>query len=109
MCMFADLFSVLVITIAAAQSCPANQIASDAQILLYSTVADRISAANFDTNLTYITDVLGYSDDEIQREIQNAHQFFSERFGLEFSPMNWACVYSKMPPYNQLGGVIQLI
>ena len=35
MWMFAGLFSILVITNAAAQSCPRNQIASDAQILLY--------------------------------------------------------------------------
>ena len=90
MVMFVGLFSILVITNAAAQSCPANQIASDAQIVLYSTgvlpaTADRLSAANFDTNLTFFSQVLGYSDDEIQQEIQNALQFFSERFGLEFS------------------------
>ena len=90
MWMFAALLSIIVITSAAAQSCPANQIASDAQIVLYSTgvlpaTADRLSAANFDTNLTFFTDILGYSDDEIQQEIQNALQFFSERFGLEFS------------------------
>ena len=35
MWMFAILFSVPVITNAAAQSCPPNQIASDAQIVLY--------------------------------------------------------------------------
>ena len=90
MWMFAVLFSVLAITNAAAQSCPANQIASDAQILLYSTdvlptSGFRLPAGNFDTNLTFFTDVLGYSGDEIQQEIQNALQFFSERFGLEFS------------------------
>ena len=40
---------------------------------------------NSDTSLTFFTDLLGYSDDEIQQEIRNALQFFSERFGLEFS------------------------
>ena len=90
MWMFAILFSILVITSAAAQSCPANQIASDAQIILYSTEvvpasAFSLPAGNFDTNLTFFSDVLGYSDDEIQQEVQNALQFFSERFGLEFS------------------------
>jgi len=56
-------------TNAAVQSCPANQIASDAQIVLYSTgvlpaTADRLSSANFDTNLTFFSQVLGYSDNE---------------------------------------------
>jgi len=37
------------------------------------------------TNLTFFRKVLGYSDDGIQQEVQNALQFFSERFGLEFS------------------------
>ena len=88
--MFAVLFSVLVITSAAAQSCPANQIASDAQIFLYysdvvPTSAFRVPTGDFDTNLTFFSEVLGYSDDEIQQEIENALQFFSERFGLEFS------------------------
>ena len=90
MWMFAILFSVLVITNAAAQSCPANQITSEAQIFLYSTdvvpaSAIRVPTGDFDTNLTFFSDVLGYSDDEIQQEVQNALQFFSERFGLEFS------------------------
>jgi len=35
MWMFASLFIIPVITNAAAQSCPANQIASEAQIILY--------------------------------------------------------------------------
>jgi len=35
MWMFTSLFIIPVITIAAAQSCPANQIASDAQIIQY--------------------------------------------------------------------------
>ena len=90
MWMFACLFSVLVITDAAAQSCPPNQIASDAQMFLYSTdvlptSAFRLPAGDFDTNLTFFREVLGYSDEEIQQEIQNAFQFFLERFGLEFS------------------------
>ena len=90
MWMFATLFSILVITNAAAQSCPANQIASDAQIVttvsgVVPISAFRLPAGDFDTNLTFFSDVLGYSDDEIQQEFQNALQFFSERFGLEFS------------------------
>ena len=91
MWMFAGLFSILVITSAAAQSCPANQIASDAQIVLYEagvvseTTERRLSVNPFDTNLTFFSEVLGYSDDEIQQETRNALHFFSERFGLEFS------------------------
>ena len=90
MWIFASLFSILVITNAVALSCPANQIASDAQILLYSNdvlalPTFRLPAGNLDTNLTFFSEVLGYSDDEIEQEIQNALQFFSERFGLEFS------------------------
>jgi len=55
MWMFAGLFSILVITNAAAQSCPANQIVSDAQIILYHQSAVtvnstfRLSANPFDT------------------------------------------------------------
>jgi len=87
---FAYLFSVVVITTAAAQSCPANQIASDAQIIIHSdtevpTSALRLPGGNPDPNLTFFSEVLGYSDDEIQQEVQNALQFFSERFGLDFS------------------------
>ena len=91
MWMFACLISALVITSAAAQSCPANQIASDAQIVFYGerimvpATAFRLPAGALDTNLTFFREVLGYSDDEIQQEVQNALQFFSERFGLEFS------------------------
>ena len=90
MWMFAVLFSLLVITSATAQSCPANQIASDAQILLYSSDVLPASefllpAGNFDANLTFFSDVLGYGDEEIQQEVQNVLHFFSERFGLEFS------------------------
>ena len=90
MWMFAGLF-LLLITTAAAQSCPANQIASDAQITLYdesvvpANSTFRLSANPFDTNLTYFSDVLGYSNDEIQQELQSALQFFSKRFGLDFS------------------------
>ena len=92
MWMFAGIFSILAITNAAAQSCPANQIASDAQIILYADTVDVLLPENpagtgqqADPNLTYLRDVLGYSDDQIQREVQNSLQFFSERFGLEFS------------------------
>ena len=90
MWMFAGLFSALVITSAAAQSCPANQIASDAQIVLHEETvvpasARRLLSSDFDTNLTFFSEVLGYNDDEIQQEVQNALQFFSERFGLDFS------------------------
>ena len=90
MWMFASLFCILAITNLGAQSCPANQIASDAQILLFSDdvlplPTFRLPAGNLDTNLTFFSEVLGYSDEEIQQKIQNALQFFSERFGLEFS------------------------
>ena len=67
----------------------ANQIASDAQIIQYGEFPAGAQlpavSAGFDTNLTFFCEVLGYSDDEIQQEVQNALQFFSERFGLEFS------------------------
>jgi len=76
--------------------CPANQIASDAQIVIHDDVVIPASLlpplpslvddpARFDTNLTFFRETLGYSDDEIQQEVQNAIQFFSERFGLDFS------------------------
>ena len=87
--MFAGLFGILLITTAAAQSCPASQVASDAQITLY---ADSIvpetavrGGALPDPNLMFFSDVLGYNDDEIQQEVQNALQFYSDRFGLDFS------------------------
>ena len=87
--MCVSLLSILVIT-AAAQSCPGKQIASDAQTIIHSdteipTSALRLPGGNPDPNLTFFSDVLGYSDDEIQQEVQNALQFFSERFGLDFS------------------------
>ena len=90
MLMCVGLLSILVIITAAAQSCPANQIASDAQIVVHAdaeipTSALRLPAGNPDPNLTFFSEVLGYSDDEIQQEVQNALQFFSERFGLDFS------------------------
>ena len=74
---FAYPFSVVVITTAAAQSCPANQIASDAQIVLHgegliSASAVRLPGGDPDPNLTFFSEVLGYSDDEIQQEVQNA-------------------------------------
>ena len=89
--MLSGLFSVLVITSAAAQSCPANQIDSDAHIIFYTDDTFPESsiprtAIDVDTNLTFLSEVLGYSDNEIQQEVQNALQFFSERFGLDFSP-----------------------
>jgi len=90
MWMSAGLLSILVITIAAAQSCPANQVASDAQIILNAEAA--VPASVFalltptDVNLTYFTEVLRYNDDQIQQEVQTVLQFFSERFGLDFSP-----------------------
>ena len=80
------LFSVLV-TDAAAQSCPAN-LNSEAQIVLY---ANRVLSSELrqpilvDTNLTFFREVLGFDDAESQQEIQNAFQFFNERFGLDFS------------------------
>ena len=96
MWVFAGLFSILVITTVTAQLCPANQIASDAQIIIHDDVVIRASVlpplpslvddpARFDTNLTFFRETLGYSEDEIQQEVQNAIQFFSERFGLDFS------------------------
>ena len=90
MWMSVGLFSILVITTAAAQSCPANQVASDAQIILNAEAA--VPASVFalltptDVNLTYFTEVLRYNDDQIQQEVQTVLQFFSERFGLDFSP-----------------------
>jgi len=91
MWIFAGLCSILVITNSAAESCPANQIASDAQIILYgdtvNVVPENVLGGGevADPNLTFLSDVLGYSDDQIQQEVQNSLQFFSERFGLEFS------------------------
>ena len=76
--MFAALFSILVITNAAAQSCPANQIASDAQIILYGDMVivapeTQVGAGQqADPNLTSLSDVLGYSDNQIQQEVQNS-------------------------------------
>ena len=87
MWMSVGLLSILVITIAAAQFCPANQVASDAQIILNAEAA--VPASVFalltptDVNLT---EVLRYNDDQIQQEVQTVLQFFSERFGLDFSP-----------------------
>ena len=84
--MLVGLFNLLV-TNTAAQSCPAN-LNSEAQIILVSNGTVPLSALGaprVDTNLTYFREVLGYSDDEIQQETQNAFQFFNERFGLDFS------------------------
>ena len=44
-----------------------------------------LPAAGSDTNLTFFREDLRYNDDEIKLEVQNALQFFSERFDLEFS------------------------
>jgi len=96
MWMSAGLFSILVIATAAAQSCPANQINSDAQIVTHGegiipavpiTAVPSVirNPALIDPNLTFFSEVLGYSDDQIQQEVQNALQFLSERFGLDFS------------------------
>ena len=41
--------------------------------------------AAYDANLTFFSKVLGYRDNETQQEVQNSLQFFSERFGLDFS------------------------
>ena len=96
MWMSAGLFSILVIATAAAQSCPANQINSDAQIITYGegiipavpiTAVPSVirNPALIDPNLTFFSEVLGYSDDQIQQEVENALQFLSEGFGLDFS------------------------
>ena len=80
------LFSVL-ITDAAAQSCPAN-LNSEAQIVLVfdrTVPLDDLPAAGVDTNFTFFREVLGYDDTQIQQETQNAFQFLNETFGLDFS------------------------
>ena len=86
--MFGVLFSLLAVN-TAAQSCPAS-VASGAQIVItgesmMSPVSEIAGAYMLDPNLTFFREVLGYSDDEVQEETQNALQFFSERFGLDFS------------------------
>ena len=84
--MLVGLFNLLV-TNAAAQSCPAK-FNSEAQIVLVANGTVPLSALGgprVDTNLTFFREVLGYTDDEIQQETQNAFQFFNERFGLDFS------------------------
>jgi len=70
MWMFAGFFSILVTTNAAAQSCPANQIASDAQIIqsVIPVSSTMHVSSSFDTNLTFFSEVLGYSDEEIQQD-----------------------------------------
>ena len=85
----------LLVTNVAAQSCSAN-LNPEAQIVL---VADRmvplgvLGVSAVDTNLTFFREVLGYDDEEIQQETQNALRFFNERFGLDFS----------LSPPNELG------
>ena len=84
--MLVGLFSVLV-TNAAAQSCPAN-LNSEAHFAFFSDrvfSSEVLQAALVDTNLTFFREVLGFDDAEIQQETQNALQFFNERFGLDFS------------------------
>ena len=80
------LLSVLV-TNAAAQSCPAN-LNSEAQFVLYGDIMfspAALQAILVDSNLTFFREVLGFDDAEIEQETQNAFQFFNERFGLDFS------------------------
>ena len=80
------LLSVLV-TNAAAQSCPAN-LNSEAQFVLYGDIMfsqEVLQTILVDTNLTFFKEVLGFDDAEIEQETQNAFQFFNERFGLDFS------------------------
>ena len=84
--MLVGLFSILIAN-AAAQSCPAN-LNSEAQIVLTgegTIPLSALGAPRVDTNLTYFREVLGYNEDEIQQDTQNAFQFFNERFGLDFS------------------------
>ena len=84
--MLVGLFSILIAN-AAAQSCPAN-LNSEAQIVLTgegTIPLSALGAPRVDTNLTYFREVLGYNEDEIQQDTQNAFQFFNERFGLNFS------------------------
>ena len=52
---------------------------------MFSSADIRRFANSSDPNLTFFREILGYSEDEIQQDVQNAFQFFSERFGLEFS------------------------
>ena len=92
--MLIGLFTILVTNVAA-QSCPAN-LNPKAQIVLVSArmvPLDVLGASAVDTNLTFFREVLGYDDDEIQQETENALQFFNERFGLDFS----------LSPPNELG------
>ena len=84
--MLVGLFCI-VVTNAAAQSCPAN-LNPEAQIVFFSDrmfSSEVLQAALVDTNLTFFREVLGFDDAEIEQETQNAFQFFNERFGLDFS------------------------
>ena len=85
--MLVGFFSILATNVAA-QSCPAN-LNSEAQIVLTGglrMVPDAtLPTSSVDTNLTFFREFLGFDDARIQHETQNAFQFFSERFGLEFS------------------------
>ena len=85
---FGGVFSFVAVS-TTAQSCPAN-FASGAQIVItgesmMGPVSDLAGAYVLDTNLTFFREVLGYSDNEVEQETQNALQFFNERFGLDFS------------------------
>ena len=93
MCRFvAGLFTIVVITTAAAQSCPANQIASDAQIIIYdqtvfSSADIRRFANSSDPNLTFFREILGYSEDvPFFRQAIGSSRSYME--GASFQPGN---------------------
>ena len=48
-------------------------------------ISPAVFAASPDTNLTYFTDILGFSGAQIEDATQNAIEFYQERFGLDFS------------------------
>ena len=90
MLMFAGLFGILLITTAAAQSCSASQIASDAQITLYADsiipeTAVRGGAAP-DPNLMFFSDVLGYNDDENSTRGSKCTSILLRQVWLRFLP-----------------------
>ena len=106
------LFSVLV-TNAAAQSCPAN-LNPEAQFATYGDrrfTPEALQAVFVDTNLTFFREVLEFDDAEIQQETQNGFQFFNERFGLDFSrsePNELGIRFfqnATMQPNRQPGGI----
>ena len=111
--MLIGLFTILVTNVAA-QSCPAN-LNPKAQIVLVTArmvPLDVLGVSAVDTNLTFFREVLGYDDDEIQQETENALQFFNERFGLDFSlspPNELGLRFFKMPFFNQLGDLVMYL